>query len=185
MEEELADALAQLEDISKSRNEAENIKNQVMREKSSYQMQLEETEEQLAEVYWDIAFDYFFFKWDGLKSISEQIFVTFIQVMKKYKASVEQLSVDQNTIMEQSIQISELESATSNLRETIAELTAKLETLEGDQASQQIQKRFQMKVREVETRLELETTTKTRLEVKLRYLPAEYGTGANHMLHYE
>lgn len=85
--------------------------------------------------------------------------------MKKYKAAVEQLSVDQNTIMEQSIQISELESATSNLRETIAELTAKLETLEGDQASQQIQKRFQMKIREVETRLELESTTKSRLEV--------------------
>lgn len=85
--------------------------------------------------------------------------------MKKYKAAVEQLSVDQNTIMEQSIQISELEAATSNLRETIAELTAKLETLEGDQMSQQIQKRFQMKVREVETRLELETTTKSRLEV--------------------
>ncbi|CAL8129895.1 unnamed protein product [Orchesella dallaii] len=134
VEEELADVLAQLEDISKSRSEAENIKNQVLREKSSYQMQLEETEEQLAEV------------------------------MKKYKAAVEQLSVDQHTIMEQSIQISELEAATSNLRETIAELSAKLETLEGDQASQQIQKRFQMKIRELETRLELETTTKTRLE---------------------
>lgn len=50
VEEELADCLAQLEDLSKSRNEAENIKNQLLREKSSYQMQLEETEEQLAEV---------------------------------------------------------------------------------------------------------------------------------------
>ncbi len=50
LEEELADCLAQLEDINKSKNEAENIKNQLLREKSSYQMQLEETEEQLAEV---------------------------------------------------------------------------------------------------------------------------------------
>lgn len=50
VEEELVDALAQLEDVSKGRNEAESIKNQVLREKSSYQMQLEETEEQLAEV---------------------------------------------------------------------------------------------------------------------------------------
>lgn len=50
VEEELADVLVQLEDISKGRSEAENIKNQVLREKSSYQMQLEETEEQLAEV---------------------------------------------------------------------------------------------------------------------------------------
>jgi myosin-18 len=85
--------------------------------------------------------------------------------MKKYKAAVEQLSVDQTTITDQCIQISELEAATSSLKETIAELTAKLETLEGDNASQQIQKRFQLKVREVETRLELETTTRTRLEV--------------------
>jgi myosin-18 len=85
--------------------------------------------------------------------------------MKKYKAAVEQLSVDQTTITDQCIQISELESATSNLKETIAELTAKLETLEGDQATIQIQKRFHLKIRELETRLELETTTKTRLEV--------------------
>jgi len=88
--------------------------------------------------------------------------------MKKYKAAVEQLSVDQTTITDQCIQISELESATSNLKETIAELTAKLETLEGDQATIQIQKRFHLKIRELETRLELETTTKGRLEV--RYL---------------
>jgi len=77
---------------------------------------------------------------------------------------VEQLSIDQSTITEQCIQISELEAATSSLKETIAELSAKLETLEGDQASQQMQKRLQIKIREIETRLELETTTKTRLE---------------------
>lgn len=86
--------------------------------------------------------------------------------MKKYKAAVEQLSLDQTTITDQCIQISELEAASSSLKETIAELTAKLETLEVDNASQQVQKRFQLKVREVETRLELETTTRTRLEVR-------------------
>lgn len=85
--------------------------------------------------------------------------------MKKYKAAVEQLSVDQTTITDQCIQISELEAATSSLKETIAELTTKLETLEDDHASQQIQKRFQLKVRELETRLELESTTRGRLEV--------------------
>jgi len=63
------------------------------------------------------------------------------------------------------MQISELETANGNLKETIAELNAKLESLEGDQASIQIQKRFQMKIRELETRMELETTTKNRLEV--------------------
>jgi myosin-18 len=77
---------------------------------------------------------------------------------------VDQLSLEQNALSEQSMQISELEAANSSLKETIAELTAKLESLEEDQASQQIQKRFHMKIRELETRMELETTTKGRLE---------------------
>ena len=84
--------------------------------------------------------------------------------MRKYKASVEQLSIEQNALAEQSMQISELESANASLKETIAELNAKLESLEEDQVSQQIQKRFHMKIRELETRMELETTTKSRLE---------------------
>ena len=85
--------------------------------------------------------------------------------MRKYKASVEQLSIEQNALTEQSMQIGELESANASLKETIAELNAKLESLEEDQVSQQIQKRFHMKIRELETRMELETTTKSRLEV--------------------
>ncbi|CAG7833673.1 unnamed protein product [Allacma fusca] len=134
LEEELSDALLQLEDMTKNRNESENVKNVLLREKSQMQMQFEEYEEQLSEV------------------------------MRKYKASVDQLSLEQNALSEQSMQISELESANSSLKETIAELNAKLESLEEDQASQQIQKRFHMKIRELETRMELETTTKGRLE---------------------
>ena len=50
LEEELSDALQQLEDMTKNRNEAENVKNSLLREKSQMQMQFEEYEEQLAEV---------------------------------------------------------------------------------------------------------------------------------------
>jgi hypothetical protein len=49
----LADAVHQIEDITKRCNEAENEKNSVLREKGSYQMQIEEFEEQLAEVLTD------------------------------------------------------------------------------------------------------------------------------------
>lgn len=90
--------------------------------------------------------------------------------MKKYKATVEQLSIEQSTLSDQCVQISELESVNASLKETVAELNSKLESLEGEQTSQQAQRRFHLKIRELETRMELEQTTKVRLEAQVARL---------------
>jgi uncharacterized coiled-coil protein SlyX len=52
--------------------------------------------------------------------------------MKKYKASVSQLSVDQITILEHTNYIAEIEEERSKLQEHIAELTSRIESLEGE-----------------------------------------------------
>lgn len=49
----------------------------------------------------------------------------------------------------------------------MAELNAKLEYLEVDTKSIHTQKRMELKVKELESRVELEQTSKSRLEVKL------------------
>lgn len=51
MEEELSDTISQMEDLTRRCHEAENEKNMLLREKANIQMQFEEGEENLAEVF--------------------------------------------------------------------------------------------------------------------------------------
>lgn len=50
------------------------------------------------------------------------------------------------------------------------ELTSKVEVLEGETANIHTQRRLEMKIKEVESKLELEQTTRQRLEVSLEQI---------------
>merc|ERR1719277_2513851 len=80
--------------------------------------------------------------------------------MKKYKASVAQLSVDQITIQQQASQVSDLEEERNKLKEQMAELLQKIESLEGDQVSTAQHQRLELK-------LELEQTTRGRMDTQI------------------
>ena len=55
------------------------------------------------------------------------------EVMRKYKACVSQLSVDQITIQEQASNVADLEEERNRLKEQLAELMQKIDSLEGKQ----------------------------------------------------
>lgn len=134
------------------------------------------------------------------------------EVMRKYKAAVAQLSVDQITLQDQTAQLMTLEHEKSTLKEQVrpvliyyflakifdnlfiffvrfnqqvAELSARLECLEIDTKSVHTQKRMELKLKELESRVELEQTSKSRLEVSLSSLNKQtafflFVTNANH-----
>lgn len=80
--------------------------------------------------------------------------------MKKYKATVSQLSVDHLTIQDQNNRIVELEEEKSRLKEQNADYLLRIESLEEDSLLNIHQSRFELKIKELETRLELEQTTR-------------------------
>jgi len=80
--------------------------------------------------------------------------------LKKYKATVSQLSVDHLTIQEQNNRIVELEEEKSRLKEQNADYLLRIESLEEDSLLNIHQSRFELKIKELETRLELEQTTR-------------------------
>ncbi|RZC34926.1 SMC N domain containing protein [Asbolus verrucosus] len=142
LEADLSETQAALDEANKFRHEAEQKVNVLTREKSDLQNQLEENEEELAEV------------------------------LKKYKAAVQQMSLDQIALQEQVSLVSELEVEKNQLKDQLAELTTKLESVEsmGDASSNLLVKRTELKVKELESRLELEQTTRGRLEVQITRL---------------
>merc|ERR1719226_354648 len=97
---EVADLQQQLDDVMRNKSDVEDKMLRVNREKADLSSQLEDNEEEMAEV------------------------------MKKYKASVSQLSVDQITIQQQASQVSDLEEERNKLKEQMAELLQKIESLE-------------------------------------------------------
>ena len=86
--------------------------------------------------------------------------------MKKYKAAVAQLSVDQLTLQDQASQLTQLEAERTALREQLAEQATRLDALQGETASAHDQRRLELRVRELESRCEFEQTTKLRLETQ-------------------
>ena len=90
------------------------------------------------------------------------------EVMRKYKACVATVSTDQITIQDQSLTIQTLEQERNKLREQYAELCQKLDHLEGENVSTIQHKRLELKIREMESKLELEKTTKTRMETMIQ-----------------
>lgn len=90
--------------------------------------------------------------------------------MRKYKAAVAQLSVDQITLQDQTAQLMTLEQEKASLKEQVAELSSRLESLEGDNQAAHTQKRMELKFKELESRVELEQTSKSRLETQVARL---------------
>lgn len=137
---ELADVQQQLDDMIRAKNDLEDRHLKLSREKAEYAGQLQENEEDLTEV------------------------------MKKYKASVNAVTTDQITIQDQAANIAELEAERNKLRETVAELSIKVESMEGENVTTTQHKRLELKIRELESKLELEQTTRGRLETQISRL---------------
>merc|ERR1719507_2422637 len=127
---ELADTVVQLEDVSRAKSDLEERHLRQGREKADTASQLQESEEELQDV------------------------------MRKYKASVAAVSTDQITIQDQAASIQELEEERNKLREQLAELSQRVESLDHDNVSSLAAKRLEMKIREMESKLELELTTR-------------------------
>jgi len=140
VELEVADLQQQLDDVMRNKSDVEDKMLRVNREKADLSSQLEDNEEEMSEV------------------------------MKKYKASVAQLSVDQITIQQQASNVSDLEEERNKLKEQLAELLQKIESLEGDQVSTAQHQRLELKIKELETKLELEQTTRGRMDTQISRL---------------
>ena len=89
------------------------------------------------------------------------------ELLKKYKAAVAACSVDQITIQDQAVTIQHLEAERNRAREMLAEMEVKVEHSKGDQVSVAQHRRLELRLREMDSKLELEKTGKSRLEVQV------------------
>jgi len=138
---ELADVQQQLEDIKKDKRLIEDKCSKFKKEKADLTRQLEDNEEELQDV------------------------------IAKYKASVSSVSADQMTIQNQAATIQELEFERNKLKDQYAELSKRLDQMgkekEGENINTAQQQKLELKIKELETKLELEKTTKGRMETHI------------------
>merc|ERR1719357_163561 len=135
---ELADVQIQLEDVSRAKTDLDGKNLRLTRERADLASQLQENEEELQDV------------------------------MRKYKASVSAVTTDQITIQDQAATIHDLENERNKLREQLAETNQRLDHMEGENVSTAQHKRLELKIRELESKLELEKTTKQRLDTNIQ-----------------
>ncbi|XP_012245728.1 unconventional myosin-XVIIIa isoform X7 [Bombus impatiens] len=143
LEQELNETQASLEEALRQRSEAEDRANVASRERTELLSQLEENEEELAEV------------------------------LKKYRAAVQQVSAEQGQLQEAQVQIAALEAEKSALKDQLSELTQRLESVEqlGDPTANSLAtRRLEFRAKELESKLELEQTTRARLETQIARL---------------
>ncbi|CAK9813159.1 Unconventional myosin-XVIIIa [Anthophora plagiata] len=143
LEQELNETQASLDEAMRQRSEAEERANVATRERTELLSQLEENEEELAEV------------------------------LKKYRAAVQQVSAEQGQLQEAQVQIAMLEAEKTSLKEQLSELTQRLESVEqlGDPTANSLAtRRLEFRAKELESKLELEQTTRARLETQIARL---------------
>ncbi|XP_076235915.1 unconventional myosin-XVIIIa isoform X2 [Calliopsis andreniformis] len=143
LEQELNETQASLEEALRQRSEAEERANIASRERTELLSQLEENEEELSEV------------------------------LKKYRAAVQQVSAEQGQLQEAQVQIAALEAEKTSLKDQLSELTQRLESVEqlGDPTANSLAtRRLEFRAKELESKLELEQTTRARLETQIARL---------------
>ncbi|XP_076296926.1 unconventional myosin-XVIIIa isoform X2 [Lasioglossum baleicum] len=143
LEQELNETQASLEETLRQRSEAEDRANVANRERTELLSQLEENEEELAEV------------------------------LKKYRVAVQQVSAEQAQLQEAQVQIIALETERNSLKDQLSELTQRLESVEqlGDPTANSLAtRRLEFRAKELESKLELEQTTRARLETQITRL---------------
>merc|ERR1719392_593704 len=126
-----------LEDTARAKTELEDKLVKVSRERADLAQQVKENDEEMMEL------------------------------MKKYKASVAACSIDQITIQDQALTIQQLETERNRAQELLAEMEVKLDHFKGEQVSVAQHRRLELKLREMESKLELEQTSKGRLETQV------------------
>ena len=137
IELELVETNSMLEDSSRAKTDLEEKLVKVGREKADLAQQVRENEEEMMEL------------------------------MKKYKAAVSACSIDQITIQDQALTIQQLETERNRAQELLAEMEVKLDHFKGEQVSIATHRRLELKLREMESKLELEQTSKGRLEIQV------------------
>jgi len=137
---ELQETQTQLEDVCRAKAELEERMVKVGRERADLALQLKENEEEMQEL------------------------------IKKYKASVAAGSTDQITIQDQAVTIQELEAQRNRARELLAEAEQRVEHLRGETVTVGQHRRLELRLREYESKLELEKTGKGRLETQVARL---------------
>ncbi|KAK3084703.1 hypothetical protein FSP39_017720 [Pinctada imbricata] len=138
MELEIQDLQQQLDEVFRTKTESDNKAMSLLREKTDIQNQLEENEEDLNET------------------------------MRKYKAVVQQGTVDQITINDQLQQIEELTSERDRLKQEVLDLQTRVQGYEENSVDKSMVARLEGKIRDLENRLQLEVTAKHRLEVQVQ-----------------
>jgi len=138
---ELVDVQQELEDFRKTKRDADEKSSKLAREKADLASQLQENEDELQEV------------------------------IMKYKASVSSVSADQITIQNQTATIQELEFEKNKLKDQYAEISKRLDQMgkekEGENVNSAQQQKLELKIKELETKQELEKTTKGRMETHI------------------
>merc|ERR1719297_330468 len=141
---ELGELQSQLEDTGRGRKLAEDKAAKLARDKSELSAQLQENEEELAEV------------------------------IRKYKSSVSTISQDQLTIQNQAQHVQDLELESKKLKEQVADISRRMEEMadkgrgkEDSSSAADVQK-LEIRCKEMETKLELEKTTKGRMESHIK-----------------
>lgn len=90
-------------------------------------------------------------------------------MLKKYRAVVQQVSAEQAQLQDAHAQVASLEAERSSLKDQLTELSQRLESVEqlGDPTANSLAtRRLEFRTKELESKLELEQTTRARLEVR-------------------
>lgn len=81
-----------------------------------------------------------------------------------------EISTDQITLQDQAMQIIELENENEKLKEQVSDMSVKLAVLEEDVDKKSKQKGLEIKVVDLEQRIELEQTSRKRMETQIERL---------------
>ncbi|XP_022085605.1 unconventional myosin-XVIIIa-like isoform X2 [Acanthaster planci] len=156
MENELAELQNQLEDVSRAKAEADEKISQLNREKNDVQTRQEDQEED------------------------------FNDLLKKHKALVLQSSNDQARVNDYIVQISDLTQDKHDLEEKVSEIQSKMEFMTSTMVDRTQLARLEGRVRDLDSRLALEKTTRQKYEnqaEKLKENIEKMSSEHDHMSH--